>query len=92
LEKQAVVLGSMQLYWASVYMLPTSVINDLEKLFKRCLWNAGDSARGKARVGWKVVCKPKDQGGLGIKSLKKWNEVLLIRQFWIVRNLFGLNG
>ncbi|GKB02067.1 RNA-directed DNA polymerase, eukaryota, reverse transcriptase zinc-binding domain protein [Tanacetum coccineum] len=78
----ASVLASMQMYWASVYLLPTTVINDLEKLFKRFLWNAGDSAKGKARVSWKVVCKPKDQGGLGIKSLKQWNEVLMIRQFW----------
>ncbi|GKA40599.1 RNA-directed DNA polymerase, eukaryota, reverse transcriptase zinc-binding domain protein [Tanacetum coccineum] len=64
------VLSSMQQYWASVYLLPTTVIHDLEKLFKRFLWNAGDSAKGKARVSWKVVCKPKEQGGLGIKSLK----------------------
>ncbi|GJV14338.1 RNA-directed DNA polymerase, eukaryota, reverse transcriptase zinc-binding domain protein [Tanacetum coccineum] len=71
-----------RMYWASVYLLPTTVINDLEKLFKRFLWNAGDSVKGKARVSWKVVCKPKDQGGLGIKSLKQWNEVLMIRQFW----------
>ncbi|GKE62850.1 RNA-directed DNA polymerase, eukaryota, reverse transcriptase zinc-binding domain protein [Tanacetum coccineum] len=76
------VLSSMQQYWALVYLLPATVIHDLEKLFKRFLWNAGDSAKGKARVSWQVVCKPKDQGGLGIKSLKKWNEVLLIRQFW----------
>ncbi|GKB13443.1 RNA-directed DNA polymerase, eukaryota, reverse transcriptase zinc-binding domain protein [Tanacetum coccineum] len=67
----ASVLSSMQQYWASVYLLPNTVINDLEKLFKRFLWNAGDSARGKVRVAWKVVCRPKDQGGLGIKSLKK---------------------
>ncbi|GJY87269.1 hypothetical protein Tco_0501897 [Tanacetum coccineum] len=44
--------------------------------------NAGDSAKGKARVAWKMVCRPKEQGGLGIKSLKRWIEVLLIRQFW----------
>ncbi|GKA84481.1 hypothetical protein Tco_0806076 [Tanacetum coccineum] len=75
------------MYWTSVYLLPISVINDLEKLFKRFLWNAGDSAKGKARVAWKVVCRPKDQGGLGIKSFKIWNEVLLIRQFWkIIEN------
>ncbi|GJR79973.1 RNA-directed DNA polymerase, eukaryota, reverse transcriptase zinc-binding domain protein [Tanacetum coccineum] len=29
-----------------------------------------DSARRKARVYWKVVCRPKDQGGMGMKSLK----------------------
>nr|XP_043611998.1 uncharacterized protein LOC122583683 [Erigeron canadensis] len=38
--------------------------------------------KGKARVAWKDICKPKEQGGSGIKDIKKWNEVLLIRQFW----------
>nr|XP_043629873.1 uncharacterized protein LOC122601171 [Erigeron canadensis] len=59
---------------ASVYMLPASVIKEIEQLFKRFLWNASDSIKGKAKVAWKNVCKPKDQGGLGLKDLKKWNE------------------
>ncbi|GKE48964.1 hypothetical protein Tco_1480222, partial [Tanacetum coccineum] len=29
---------------------------------------------------------PKEEGGLGIKSLKKWNEVLLIKQLWKIIN------
>ncbi|GKE36720.1 RNA-directed DNA polymerase, eukaryota, reverse transcriptase zinc-binding domain protein, partial [Tanacetum coccineum] len=61
-------------YWAYVYMLPMFVIHDLEKLFKRFLWNSGRSAQWKARVVWKLVCRPKEQGGLGIKPLRKWNE------------------
>ncbi|GJX73331.1 RNA-directed DNA polymerase, eukaryota [Tanacetum coccineum] len=68
----ASVLSSMQLYWASVYLLPNSMVNDIDKLLKRFLWNSGDSAKGKARVAWKVVCRPKTQGGLGIKPLRKW--------------------
>nr|GEZ95577.1 hypothetical protein [Tanacetum cinerariifolium] len=67
-------------YWASVYMLPNIVVINLEKLFRRFLWNSRDSAKGKAKVTWSSVCKPKDQGGLGIKPLHKWNEVLLISQ------------
>nr|GEU50092.1 hypothetical protein [Tanacetum cinerariifolium] len=51
----ATVLSTIQHYWASVYMLPMSVINDLEKMFKRFLWNSGSSAQGKARVAWKIV-------------------------------------
>ena len=78
----ATVLSTMQQYWASVYMLPITVIKELEKIFKRFMWNAGKSAKGKARVAWNVVCKPKDQGGLGIKPLRQWNEVLLISQVW----------
>ncbi|GKA74776.1 RNA-directed DNA polymerase, eukaryota, reverse transcriptase zinc-binding domain protein [Tanacetum coccineum] len=71
-----------KLYWASVYLLPNTVIKELDKLFKKFLWNVGDSVTGKARVAWKIVCRPKEQGGLGIKPLGKWNEVLLIRQAW----------
>ncbi|GKC92280.1 RNA-directed DNA polymerase, eukaryota, reverse transcriptase zinc-binding domain protein [Tanacetum coccineum] len=67
-------------YWAYVYMLPMSVIHDLEKMFKRFLWNSGRSTQWKARVAWKLVCRPKEQGGLGIKPLRKWNEVLMITQ------------
>ncbi|GJS94303.1 hypothetical protein Tco_0801271 [Tanacetum coccineum] len=83
----ASVLSSMQNYWASVYLLPSAVVKELDKLFKRFLWNSGESAQGKSRVSLKLVCRPKEQGGLGIKPLKKWNEVLLIRQFWkIIEN------
>nr|GFA02156.1 RNA-directed DNA polymerase, eukaryota, reverse transcriptase zinc-binding domain protein [Tanacetum cinerariifolium] len=49
-------------------------------MFKRFIWNAGDSTKAKAMVTQKVVCRPKDHGGCGIKSLKKRNEVLLIKQ------------
>nr|XP_043616225.1 uncharacterized protein LOC122588158 [Erigeron canadensis] len=54
----------------------------IDRLFKRFLWNSGDSAQGKAIVAWNNVCKPKKQGGLGLKDMKNWNEVLLVRQLW----------
>nr|GEX29071.1 hypothetical protein [Tanacetum cinerariifolium] len=40
------------------------------------------TAKGKARAAWNLVCRPKDQRGMGIKPLKQWNEVLLINQLW----------
>ena len=67
----AYVLSAMQQYWASVYILPATVIKDLEKLFKRFLWSSGKSAQGKARVAWSLVCRPKDQEGLGFRPLKQ---------------------
>ncbi|GJW49095.1 RNA-directed DNA polymerase, eukaryota, reverse transcriptase zinc-binding domain protein [Tanacetum coccineum] len=73
----AYVLSTMQQYWASVYMLPDTVIKDLDKLFKMFIWNAENSAKGKARVAWNLVCRSKEQGGLGIKPLKRWNEEIV---------------
>jgi hypothetical protein len=78
----ASVLSAMQVYWASVYMLPKTVINDIDKILKGFLWNQGDSSNGKAKLAWKIVCRPKNQGGLGFKSLKEWNEVLMMKHAW----------
>ncbi|GKG43102.1 hypothetical protein Tco_0479786 [Tanacetum coccineum] len=61
----ASVLSAMHQYWASVYILPLTVIKELEKKFKRFLWNPSGLIKGKARVSWKIVCKPKEQGRLG---------------------------
>ncbi|GJZ15925.1 hypothetical protein Tco_0551602 [Tanacetum coccineum] len=83
----ASVLATMQQYWASVYLLPDAIFKKLERIFKSFLWNARGSAKGKARVAWNLVCRPKEQGGLGLKPLRKWNEVLLITQIWkIIEN------
>ncbi|GJX27994.1 RNA-directed DNA polymerase, eukaryota, reverse transcriptase zinc-binding domain protein, partial [Tanacetum coccineum] len=40
------------------------------------------SSMGKAKVAWKDVYMPKEQGGLGIKPLEMWNKTLLIKHLW----------
>ncbi|GKC86773.1 hypothetical protein Tco_1147422, partial [Tanacetum coccineum] len=41
-----------------------------------------DTAKGRAKVAWKHICKPKEQGGLGIKDLEIWNDALLLKHVW----------
>nr|GEU75322.1 hypothetical protein [Tanacetum cinerariifolium] len=85
----------IKIYWASVYMLPDATIKEVERLLKGFLWCQDPFTNGKAKVAWKVVCLPKDQGGLRIKDLKKWNEILLIKQLWKIleeKTLYGSNG
>ncbi|GKC81363.1 RNA-directed DNA polymerase, eukaryota, reverse transcriptase zinc-binding domain protein, partial [Tanacetum coccineum] len=78
----ASVLGSMQVYWCYVFLLPKAVMNDIEKLFKNFIWNNGDNYKGKEKVAWLEVCKPNDQGWLGFKSLELWNKTLLVKHLW----------
>ncbi|GJY05634.1 RNA-directed DNA polymerase, eukaryota, reverse transcriptase zinc-binding domain protein, partial [Tanacetum coccineum] len=80
----ASVLSSMQNYWASVFLLPKQVIYEINKVLKGFLWCQGKLSKGKAKVSWGAICKPKDQGGLGLKNLGVWNEVLMIKHLWNV--------
>lgn len=78
------VLSSMQVYRASVFILPVSVSKEIEKLIRNFLWGGADMAKGKAKVAWKDVCLPKSEGGLGIKPLFLWNKTLMAFHLWSV--------
>nr|GEY38104.1 RNA-directed DNA polymerase, eukaryota, reverse transcriptase zinc-binding domain protein [Tanacetum cinerariifolium] len=82
LQLVASVLTSMQVYWASVFILPKTVIKDIDRLLKGFLWCQGDLSKGKAKVAWKQICRPKNEKGLGIKNLCDWNEVLMDKHLW----------
>ncbi|KAJ9536716.1 hypothetical protein OSB04_un000101 [Centaurea solstitialis] len=76
------VLESLQLYWMAIVTFPTSITHTIEKLFRDFLWAHGNSSRGKVKVSWEVVCKPKLAGGLGLKRLPMWNRALLVSHIW----------
>nr|GFB63275.1 RNA-directed DNA polymerase, eukaryota, reverse transcriptase zinc-binding domain protein [Tanacetum cinerariifolium] len=63
------VISSMQVYWASMFILPVSISSDIEKLMRDFLWNFRVFKRGKSLINWNSVCMMKVKGGLGIKSL-----------------------
>lgn len=66
----------------SEFKLPCAVVKELERLFKDFLWNKGERKKGGTKVAWKKICKPKDQGGLGLKDLEKRNDMFLIKHIW----------
>ncbi|XP_071708577.1 uncharacterized protein [Rutidosis leptorrhynchoides] len=45
---------------------------------------SGEMKRGKAKVKWDDVCKPKNEGGLGIKRLKYWNIALMTSHIYLI--------
>jgi hypothetical protein len=52
-----------------LFLLPQATIKDIKKLLKNFLWNQNEESKGKAKVSWKNICKPKSKGGLGLKDL-----------------------
>lgn len=38
----------------------------------------------RAKVSWELVCRPKKEGGLGIKRVVDWNTACLARIIWLL--------
>ncbi|GJZ39915.1 RNA-directed DNA polymerase, eukaryota, reverse transcriptase zinc-binding domain protein [Tanacetum coccineum] len=78
----AAVLESIRVYWALVFLLPATIIKDINRLLKSFLWNQSEKTARKAKVAWSSICRPKDQSGLGLKNLQIWNNALLAKHVW----------
>ncbi|GJY24288.1 hypothetical protein Tco_0397946 [Tanacetum coccineum] len=84
LQLIAFVLASMHIYCTYVFLIPKTIVKDIEKALKGFLWCHGDLKKRASKVVWKVICALKSQGGLGIKRLRPWNKALLCKHLWNV--------
>ncbi|GKE03761.1 RNA-directed DNA polymerase, eukaryota, reverse transcriptase zinc-binding domain protein, partial [Tanacetum coccineum] len=50
LQLIASILSSMQVYWASVFILPKTVTKEIDRMLKGFLWCQGDLSKGKAKI------------------------------------------
>lgn len=76
------VLLSLPVYYFSLFMVPKSVVNKIEKTIRDFLWHNSEDKRKTHWVGWSKVRKPLDHGGLGIRKLNSMNKVLLMKWWW----------
>lgn len=77
------VLTSYSIYWSSAFLLPRSVLKEIESLFIRFLW--GDKERRPwVAVSWADICVPREEGGLSLRRLVDWNDAGMVRLFWLV--------
>ncbi|KAK1318897.1 hypothetical protein QJS10_CPB04g01155 [Acorus calamus] len=64
---------------------------DIEKLLRDFLWQGISSDRKIHHVAWDTICKPLDEGGLGIKSIKDWSQGAVGMRLWeIAKNQSSL--
>ena len=68
-------------FWMSLFLIPETVCNDIERKMNAFLWG-GANGKGVKWLSWKRLCAPKDFGGLGLKELKKFNMAMIAKQGW----------
>ncbi|KAK4382507.1 hypothetical protein Sango_2865000 [Sesamum angolense] len=74
---------SLNVYWAIAFILPKGVIREVEKRMRHFLWK-GNSTVGYPKVAWSSVCRPKEEGGLGIRDILALNKAHMCRHLWNV--------
>ena len=66
----------------SFFTIPVSIVRCLEKIMRYFLWPNNRLTKGIHWVNWREVCRPKYQGGLGIRLLCQMNDALKIKWIW----------
>ncbi|XP_050217536.1 uncharacterized protein LOC126668373 [Mercurialis annua] len=80
------VLLNMQVFWATILILPKNVISEIQRICSKFLWSGSSEGRNKAMVAWKEIEKLKKEGGLSIKNMKIWNRVANCKHVWHILN------
>jgi len=74
------VFSALPTYYMCSLVIAPSVIHQIDRFRKHCIWSKGDiSRRGTYLAAWELMCRPKEEGGLGIINIQNQNSALLMK-------------
>ncbi|XP_040995112.1 uncharacterized protein LOC121241423 [Juglans microcarpa x Juglans regia] len=76
------VLSSMATHLLVVLHVPTVVIKSLNRLLSSFFWGESDGKDRRKWVAWKEICRPIDEGGLGIRDFRDIQRALHMKLAW----------
>ena len=80
LQMTNAVLTALPMFHMCTFLLPQTVIDQIDKYRKHCLWRGSDiNAKSHPKAAWSMVCLPKSERGLGVLNLKTQNEALVLK-------------
>ncbi|KAL8492099.1 hypothetical protein ACS0TY_023644 [Phlomoides rotata] len=60
-----------------IYKWPKSLLNKIDQAMRNFIWTGSSEKIGFCTVNWTKMCAPKEEGGLGIRSINTANEAFL---------------
>jgi len=76
------VLTSVPLYYLSLFRAPVMVCRSITRIQMRFLWGWGKEKETISWVSWKMLCKSREEGGLGLRDVHNFNLALLAKWRW----------
>ena len=75
-------LQFMPLYTFSCFKVPEVVCNKTDAISRAFWWRHDQTERKLHLVSWDKICRPREEGGLGLKKFGLMNQAMLAKQFW----------
>lgn len=70
-------------YCMTCFMLPTSLLLEIERIFNAYWWNSGSTgSRGIRWLSWEAMSVAKCRGGMGFRNLHGFNVSMLGKHIW----------
>jgi hypothetical protein len=76
------VLAAIPLFYLSFLKIPIKVWKKIVSIQRNFLWGGSSNKVKVAWVKWSDVCRPKEEGGLGVRDLRLMNISLLTKWRW----------
>jgi hypothetical protein len=74
------VFSALPTFAMSTFLLPKTVVKQIDKFRKHCLWRGSDLNNKKPpKTAWPMVCVSKENGGLGVLNLQTQNQSILLK-------------
>ncbi|KAA3455485.1 reverse transcriptase [Gossypium australe] len=80
------VLQAIPTYSMSCFLLPRTFYEELERIIANFWWQKAYGKKGIHWCQWQYLCRSKEEGGMGFRSLAKFNVALLAKQGWRIMN------
>lgn len=77
-------LAAYNIFWSSSLPIPCSVTEEADRICKQFLWGDQEDKKRMHTVSWDMVCRPKNEGGLGIRKASDWVAAGVAKNLWNV--------
>lgn len=76
------ILSAISIYLLSCLALPIRVSHDIGQQMRKFFWQETSDKDKVALISWDKICRPKEEGGLGIRNQILQNKALRAKLVW----------